>query len=108
MYPDLPALTRLTPVALTLGAAPSIDWSDLDGVRFSEPFFDQTIERWAGGNPPPRLVNTGLDALEALDGAPALDPALLIFHLSRCGSTLMSRLLGTRPGTLVRTSLRSP
>jgi hypothetical protein len=97
---DLAALERFTPVALNLDAEPSIDWGDLDGVRFSEPFFDQTIERWAGG-PAPRLVRTGLDALAALDAAPSLDPAALIFHLSRCGSTLVSRLLATHPRTLV-------
>jgi hypothetical protein len=95
-------LDRLTPVALNLDldTEPSIDWGDLDGIRFSEPFFDQTIERWAGG-PAPRLVRTGLDALGTLDLAPSLDPALLIFHLSRCGSTLVSRLLATQPEILV-------
>jgi hypothetical protein len=97
---DLAALARFTPIALNLEAELSIDWGDLDGVRFSEPFFDQTIERWAGG-PAPRLVRTGLDALAALDAAPSLDPAALIFHLSRCGSTLVSRLLATHPETLV-------
>ncbi len=30
-----------------------------------------------------------------------LEPAGLIFHLSRCGSTLVSRLLGTLPGVVV-------
>jgi hypothetical protein len=30
-----------------------------------------------------------------------LDPAGMIFHLSRCGSTLVSRLLGTLPGVVV-------
>lgn len=90
-----------TPVALNLaGAAPSLDWGDLRGVRFAEPFFQQTVERWAGGAPAP-LIRTGLDALAAFDAAPSLDPDALIFHASRCGSTLLSRLLGTVPGVLV-------
>jgi hypothetical protein len=97
---DFAALARFTPVALTLGAEPSIDWGDLDGVRFSEPFFDQTVERWAGG-PAPRLVRTGLEALDAHEAVPSLDPTALIFHLSRCGSTLMSRLLAVQAETLV-------
>ena len=50
---------------------------------------------------PQPLIRTGLDALAALDDAPALDPAALICHMSRCGSTLVSRLLSTVPGTLV-------
>lgn len=95
-------LSRWTPVSLQInGTATSIDWGDLRGLRFTEPFFDQTIERWASGNPPPSLVRTELDALLALDNEPSLDPSALIFHLSRCGSTLLSRLLSTVPDTLV-------
>ncbi len=95
------ALAAWTPVAIDFGApAPAVDWGDLRGIRFTEPFFQQTVERWAGGDPQP-LVRTGLDTLTALDGAPSLDPAALIFHLSRCGSTLVSRLLATMPETLV-------
>lgn len=90
-----------TPVALNLaGAAPSLDWGDLRGVRFDEPFFQQTVERWAGGAPAP-LVRTGLGALASFDAAAALDPDVLVFHASRCGSTLLSRLLRTVPGVLV-------
>lgn len=79
---------------------PSIDWGDLRRIRFTEPFFDQTVARWASGSPPPALVRTDLGALAALDDCPSLDPALLVFHLSRCGSTLLSRLLAQVPGTL--------
>jgi hypothetical protein len=94
-------LAHWTPVGLSVGAgAASIDWGDLRGVRFAEPLFDQTIERWAGDNPRP-LVRTGLATLRALDGAPSLDPAAFIFHVSRCRSTLLSRLLGCAPGVLV-------
>ena len=99
---DAAALAGWTPVALAVDAAGAIaiDWGDLRGVRFAEPFFQQTVERWAGGDPAP-LVRTGLDALEALDHTPSLDPAAFIFHLSRCGSTLCTRVLGALEGTLV-------
>ncbi|HXZ03017.1 MAG TPA: hypothetical protein VEI03_23720 [Stellaceae bacterium] len=98
---DAAALAGFTPVSLALASgAASIDWGDLTGWRFSDPFFDQTVERWAG-SAAPRLARTGLDALEALDETPSLDPAALIFHLSRCGSTLVSRLLSRVPGMLV-------
>lgn len=96
-----PDLARWTPVALNrAGMSASIDWGDLNGVRFDEPFFHQTVERWAGGDPKP-LVRTGLDALEALADAPALEPAAIVFHASRCGSTLLARLLRAVPGMLV-------
>ncbi|HUC69150.1 MAG TPA: hypothetical protein VMA53_27285 [Stellaceae bacterium] len=98
---DAATLARFTPVALDL-ATPggTVDWGDLAGLRFAEPFFDQTVERWAGGDAP-RLVRTDLAALAGLDATPSLDPAALIFHLSRCGSTLASRLLARLPGALV-------
>ncbi|MBV9858911.1 MAG: hypothetical protein JO038_02235 [Alphaproteobacteria bacterium] len=98
---QLADLAAWTPVAVNLGsAAPSVDWGDLRGVRFAEPFLQQTVGRWAGDDPQP-LIRTSLDVLAALDVAPSLDPAGLVFHLSRCGSTLLSRLLSVVPGTLV-------
>ncbi len=95
------ALAAWTPVSLTVDAAgTTVDWGDLRGIRFDEPFFDQTIARWAG-TASARIARTDGAALEALDAAPSLDPDAIIFHLSRCGSTLVSRLLATVPGVLV-------
>ena len=99
---ELAELARWTPIRFDLsGAAPAIDWADLSEERFVEPFFDQTVTRWASGPRARPLVRTRLDALAALDDEPSLEPAGMIFHLSRCGSTLVSRLLGTLPGTVV-------
>lgn len=95
-------LAHWTPVALSLDSPrPSIDWGDLGAMRFAEPFFDQTIARWAGGDPPPRLVRTDVEALEALDHSPSLEPSGFIFHMSRCGSTLLARLLRQIAGCFV-------
>jgi hypothetical protein len=95
-------LARWTPVRFDFsGPAPAVDWADLSAERFVEPFFDQTIARWAFGPRARPVVRTGLEALVALDGEPSLEPAGMIFHLSRCGSTLVSRLLGTLPGVVV-------
>lgn len=95
-------LTKWTPVALHLDApTPSIEWGDFGSFRFAEPFFDDTVARWAATDPPPRVVRTGLDALAVLDQAPSLDPNGLLFHLSRCGSTLLARLLQQLPGCVV-------
>jgi len=99
---ELADLARSTPVRLDFsGPAPAVYWADLSAERFVEPFFDQTVARWASGPRARPLVRTGLEALVALDDEPALEPAGMIFHLSRCGSTLVSRLLGTLPGVVV-------
>jgi hypothetical protein len=95
-------LARWTPVRLTIERPQAaIDWCDLSDVRFTEPFFGQTVARWTGADPPRPVARTGLQELVALDSEPSLDPAGFIFHLSRCGSTLLSRLLGTLPGVVV-------
>jgi hypothetical protein len=95
------SLAGWTPVALSAAAGElAIDWGDLRGVRFAEPFLHQTIERWAGGDPAP-LVRSGGATLAALDSEPSLDPAAIVFHVSRCGSTLLARLMRALPGVLV-------
>jgi hypothetical protein len=95
-------LSRWTPVRLDFsGPTPAIYWADLSAERFVEPFFDQTVARWASGPRARPPVRTGLEALVALDREPSLEPAGMIFHLSRCGSTLVSRLLNTLPGVVV-------
>jgi hypothetical protein len=98
----LAELARWTPVRLDFsGAAPAVYWADLSTERFVEPFFDQTVARWASGPRTRPMVKTGLEALAVLDGEPSLEPAGMVFHLSRCGSTLVSRLLGTLTGVVV-------
>lgn len=95
-------LARWTPVRIDFsGPVPAVDWADLSQERFEEPFFDQTAARWASGPRASQLVRTGLDALVALDAEPSLEPAGLIFHMARCGSTTVSRLLSTLSGVVV-------
>jgi hypothetical protein len=99
---DLAELADWTPIRLDLsGPAPAVVWADLSAERFTDPFFDQTVARWESGPSVRPLVRTGLDELLAVDAAPSLEPAGMIFHVSRCGSTLLSRLLGTLPGVVV-------
>lgn len=68
-----------------------IEWIAHDGGRFREPFFEDTLRRAkrAGG----AVTTTGLDALA--EGGAALDA--LVFHVSRCGSTLVSQMLAAVP-----------
>jgi hypothetical protein len=99
---EIADLAHWTPIRFDLsGRTPTVDWADLSAERFAEPFFDQTVARWAAGSNAQPLVRTGLDVLLALDAEPSLDPAGMIFHFSRCGSTLVSRLLATVPGVVV-------
>ena len=43
-------LDRWTPIRFDFsGPAPAVDWADLSAERFVEPFFDQTVARWASG-----------------------------------------------------------
>lgn len=99
---EIADLARWTPIRFNLSTAtPTVDWADLSAERFVEPFFDQTVGRWSTGPRAQPLVRTGLDALVALDQQPSLDPAGMIFHVSRCGSTLVSRLLSTVAGVVV-------
>jgi hypothetical protein len=99
---ELADLARWTPIRFDFsGPVPVVDWADLTAVRFVDPFFDETVARWVSGPDARPLVRTGLEALVALDSEPSLEPAGMIFHLSRCGSTLVSRLLRAVPGVVV-------
>ena len=95
---ELAELAQWTPVRLSLQPPDAvIDWCDLRGIRFEEPFFDQSVARWAERP----LVRSSLQELALLDAEPSLDPCGFVFHMSRCGSTLVSRLLSTLPGMVV-------
>ncbi len=91
-----------SPIAISVERpTPRITWADFTGIRFEEPFYDQTVARWTAGVGPRNTVDSDFGVLAALDGEPSLDPDVIIFHLSRCGSTLLTRQLGRIAGTLV-------
>lgn len=78
-----------------------VEWLHLDGAPFSEPFLDDTLARLrcAPANERSRRPITPLEALTAVE--PGLPLAGLIFHVSRCGSTLFTQLLGATPRHIV-------
>lgn len=84
-------------------AGPRIDWRWLGGRRFTEPFFETTMER-ALLLPFAQLFGreTGVAELEqwAAD-SPGLPVAGLVFHMSRCGSTLVAQMLGASRENIV-------
>lgn len=87
---DLPSLRGWFPV--TLDANPAVLWwRHLGERRFTEPFFVDTLARQA--SPERRVCRTPLSALRDLpDSVP---PTAFIFHVSRCGSTLLTQMLAT-------------
>lgn len=80
-----------------------VDWCWLGNERFTDPFFDNTIEI-AQRLPFNRLFThrTPIAELGAWhEASPGMAPAGFIFHMSRCGSTLVSRMLAALPENLV-------
>jgi hypothetical protein len=99
-----PDLTAWTPIAVSFrGGEPVIRWCFTGGIEFTEPMFDQTIDRAL--QHPFRLLfwrETGLAALaEHARDHPGLAPAGFVFHMSRCGSTLVAQMLAALPDALV-------
>ena len=78
------------------------DWAFTDGIRFEEPFFDQTLQR-VMQSPFRLLVRRRCPVAQVEDwaGERARDPDGLVLHLSRCGSTLVANTLRARSGTVV-------
>jgi hypothetical protein len=82
---------------------PEVDWCHLGEERFTDPFFDQTIGRRLR-DPFPLLFRhrTPLDVLaDRSERYPGVPPAGFIFHMSRCGSTLIAQMLAALPQTVV-------
>ena len=80
-----------------------VDWGHLDKRRFTEPFFAQTISPCVR-HPADLLFRhqTPLDNLgEIAATQPSARIAGFIFHMSRCGSTLLSQILAATPANIV-------
>lgn len=72
-------------------------WRFLGEQRFTAPFFEDSLALQAPQDR--RLSATPLSALDELpDGVP---PTAFIFHVSRCGSTLLTQALATLPQCIV-------
>ena len=74
-----------------------------EGAYFGAPFWSEEVTRWTL-HPFNSLfgLTTGLGALQTLASeSPGVKPSGLIFHLSRCGSTLLSQMLAASEKNLV-------
>ncbi|WP_184547038.1 sulfotransferase domain-containing protein [Mucilaginibacter sp. FT3.2] len=73
-------------------------WLNTYGNRFTEPFFDETILKCRSAHARnytfPSVSNLEMVKAWAQD-LNEVEPAAFIFHISRCGSTLVSQLLAT-------------
>lgn len=99
-----PDLTNWLPVSILRATAePMVEWFHIGQRRFTQPFFDHTVH--AAIRTPFNLLfrpQTTLDKMVARAAAsPGLEPAGFIYHMSRCGSTLVSQMLAKLPRHLV-------
>jgi hypothetical protein len=95
--------TALMPVSLNFtGWSTEIIWIERDNISLTEPFFGQTVARLRTRSPPARLwksdlrwlIDTGYKSM-------LIRPDGFIFHISRCGSTLISNVLRDHENSIV-------
>lgn len=79
-------------------------WMFVGHKDFTEPFFDETISACRSLPENCHLkrsmssTNMLADWVKEMD---VIEPTAFIFHISRCGSTLISQMLGLQPGNIV-------
>ncbi|HLP02942.1 MAG TPA: hypothetical protein VK163_13015 [Opitutaceae bacterium] len=93
--PELSVSGGWVPFHVVRGAPEfAVLWTWLGAERFRDPFFDQTVSS-AFNHPLPLLLQraTSLEQLvELAERAPDRPPSAFIFHVSRCGSTLVAQM----------------
>lgn len=99
------SLDGWVPMYLSVGAVgePQVNWAYMGEERFTEPFCLESFQRLAS-RPFNRLFRrrSGLDLLRARGrDRPGLPLRGLVFHMSRCGSTLTAQWLTAMADTVV-------
>jgi hypothetical protein len=92
------------PVAVRNGQSGLVvDWANFSGIRFTDPFFQQTVNHALSF--PARMMFRRESPIGLLGDlareSPGIPPTGFIFHLSRCGSTLVSQMLASVPSNIV-------
>ena len=96
------ALRLWVPVdALIAGDQPAIEWMELRGVEFKEPFFNETLAKMDSNAKRSRVITNIHTLLQFESICEGLSPAGFIFHCSRCGSTLVANACRALKGSLV-------
>lgn len=96
-------LREWTPVSFRVeDNPPTVDWLPLGGISLADPPFDDAVRAYRAANPAIRPVRTPWEVLEDVTRIrPGLRPRAGIFHVSRCGSTVLSNALAALPRHLV-------
>jgi hypothetical protein len=84
-------------------AQPEIEWCLAGRHPLREPFFEDSVRRLVS-RPFNRVFRRRTGAAELVDWAaqrPGLTPSGFIFHMSRCGSTLVAQMLAARSDSVV-------
>ncbi len=100
----LPQLDGWLPIRVDWNQTPPlVDWCHVGTRPFRDPFFEQTIELCL--QHPFNLLFRHQTPLETLTEwqtvRPGLPPTGFIFHMSRCGSTLIAQMLAALPQNIV-------
>ncbi len=91
----------LPEAVVTTTAGPAVDWVHFGGARLTEPFFADSLRR-ARRRPFNRLMRYRTPLSLLATNAPELsEPTGLVFHMSRCGSTLVAQMLAADPTSVV-------
>lgn len=86
--------------AVVVDGRPGLLWMDLGDVSFTEPFFQQTVDRMRAEKRAERF--TEFDALLQFEKhLDSVEPDGFIFHSSRCGSTLLANVCRSLDDTIV-------
>jgi len=79
-----------------------VRWMRVAENEFSEPFFNDTVAVLRARTPAVPEVETSVSTLkEVATGWPSVRPAGVIYHMSRCGSTLVANALKLSHNSLV-------
>jgi hypothetical protein len=84
-------------------AQPEIEWCLAGSAPLGEPFFEESVRRLVS-RPFNRVFRRRTSGAELVDWAaqrPGLTPNGFIFHMSRCGSTLVAQMLAARGDSVV-------
>jgi hypothetical protein len=76
-----------------------VEWLYFGDSPLTEPLFSQSVARLKAMTPSPPSWITSVNALSAI--TPEVPPRGFIFHMSRCGSTLVSNSMRAIAGTAV-------
>lgn len=74
------------------------EWIYLGDLKYLDPFFDETISKClkhAYNSKPFKVISTPENLIEWADELISVDLKSLVFHVSRCGSTMLSQSLAT-------------